>query len=160
MKFWLTRLSKKYSSRGPIPLIPSHSSCTVLSKSPLKGVLKVGPALLFIVLNDTKFLNLANGCKHCIWLTRNGFDGVDAVMLAAYELPLAGPGALPGGVGGPAPGALALAAPPTTELHLVGVGVGVAPSAPGLLLCKGHFEGHKEMPSVFLLANSALEYER
>jgi hypothetical protein len=56
-------------------------------------------------------------------------------MLAAYELPLAGPGALPGGVGGPAPGALALAAPPTTELdHLVGVGVGVAPSAPGLLL--------------------------
>ncbi len=83
-------------------------------------------------------------------LTRNGFDGVDAVMLAAYELPLAGPGALPGGVGGPAPGALTLAAPPTTELHLVGVGVGVAPSAPGLLLCKGHAQwGHKDMSSVF-----------
>ncbi len=77
------------------------------------------------------------------WLTRNGFDGVDAVMLAAYELSLAGPGALPGGVGGPAAGALALAAPPTTELdHLVGVGVGVAPSAPGLLLCNGHCRSH------------------
>jgi hypothetical protein len=87
-----------------------------------------------IFLNDTKYLNFANGCKYCIWLTRNGFDGVDAVMLAAYELALAGPGALPGGVGGPAAGALTLAAPPTTELDLVGVGVGVALSAPGLLL--------------------------
>jgi hypothetical protein len=71
-------------------------------------------------------------------------------MLAAYELPLAGPGALPGGVGGPAAGALALAAPPTSELDLVGVGVGVAPSTPGLLLCKGHTQGgHKEMSSIW-----------
>jgi hypothetical protein len=75
------------------------------------------------------------------WLTRNGFDGVDAVMVAAYELALAGPGALPGGVGGPAAGALALAAPPTTELDLVGVGVGVAPSAPGLLLQGSYTQG-------------------
>jgi hypothetical protein len=78
-------------------------------------------------------------------------------MLAAYELPLAGPGALPGGVGGPAAGALTLAALPTTELDLVGVGVGVALSAPGLLLqlrvmprgvtkrCRLFFAGHNRM---------------
>jgi hypothetical protein len=74
-------------------------------------------------------------------------------MLAAYELSLAGPGALPGGVGGPAPGALTLAAPPTTELdHLVGVRVGVAPSAPGLLL-----QGSQRDVVCFLLA---FVYER
>jgi hypothetical protein len=87
-----------------------------------------------------------------LWLTRNGFDGVDAVMLAAYELPLAGPGALPGGVGGPAAGTLALAAPPTTELdHLVGVRVGVAPSAPGLLLQGSYPGSHKDMSSIWAI---------
>ncbi len=108
------------------------------------------PVLLYI---SKRFLNLESRQRVVstfnleFWLTRNGFDGVDAVMLAAYELALAGPGALPGGVGGPAPGAFALAAPPTTELdHLVGVGVGVAPSAPGLLLCKGHGVTYLEYP--------------
>jgi hypothetical protein len=83
-------------------------------------------------------------------------------MLAAYELPLAGPGALPGGVGGPAAGALALAAPPTPELDLVGVGVGVALSAPGLLLqgsCPGGGGSQRDVVC-FLLAISVLVYER
>jgi hypothetical protein len=81
-------------------------------------------------------------------------------MLAAYELALAGPGALPGGVGGPAAGALALAAPPTTELDLVGVGVGVAPSAPGLLLQGSQgvtYLGYPIAPSYTVLYKRELE---
>ena len=61
-----------------------------------------------------------------------GAGGLLAVYAPPDELPLAGPAPLPGGVGGPAPGALTLAAP-CPELNLVMITAG----HPGHLLQPG-----------------------